>query len=143
MALPPLTGARRWSIALADISLLIACAMLLTPAGDGAAVAARVPALNMPVAQLFEPGEAVLRSGASARLHRLTPGRYAISVGSAGAASARLDAWELAAARTAALARTLGPRAVLLEAPTHDARVRLTPLSPNVVSPTGTSLAAR
>lgn len=104
---------RRWALSLADIALLIACLLLLSFRNDAGAVddrGAHGASIRLRAASLFEPGEAVLRRGAADRLRaRLgDASRPAIRVAVDQAGSARLDAWELAAARTAAVARALG-----------------------------------
>ena len=116
---------RRWAISLADISLLLAAMLLLdqrpaalaAPAAvdvPGAAAHPATPSIFRP-AQLFVAGEALLRADARDALrpavqHLARGGSVTVGVGIAGAPSARLDAWELAAARTAALARALPHR---------------------------------
>jgi hypothetical protein len=126
--------ARRWAVSFADLALLIACTLMLGWRPDAGAATTvpedRAVLLSVPVADLFEPGEAMLAADAHQRLAparaALARGqRLAISVGSGGRGSARLDAWELAAARTAVLARTLGGDRLDLSAPAGDATVRI------------------
>jgi hypothetical protein len=103
---------RRWALSLADIALLIACLLLLSfrstggPSADRAAARASI---RLPISGLFEPGEAVLRPGAGLQLRaRLSEAQQpAIRVAVSDSGSTRLDAWELAAARTAAIARVV------------------------------------
>ncbi len=132
-AAPP---ARRWAVSFADLALLIACTLMLgwRPAGADAdtAEAASESALltAAPVAAMFIEGEAMLSARGAALLAPTRQviangGRVRITVGAALAGSQRLDAWELAAARTAVIARSLGADRVSLEAPTTDARVRI------------------
>ncbi len=137
----------RWPLALADIALLVACALLLAPRDAGMAAVAP-PALRLAPAQVFEPGEARLRPGAAARIAALVRGdqparRIAITVApDARGATLRLDAWELAAARTAAIARALPPDAhPLLRAPGGAGGwVRIAVIAPG--SATGTAFAS-
>lgn len=132
---------RRWAVSLADIGLLVACIAILNPApqpGVTARAAARapLPTLHLPLNQLFFAGEARLTPAGRAALQpwraqaRRSPHR--LSVAATGQATMRLDAWELAAARTAAIARVIGP--VDLAAP-HDGD------SDARLIPTGTALA--
>lgn len=133
-SLPP--PARRWAVSFADLALLIACTLMLgwRPAATaaGGTGAAPVVLVTLPVATLFVPGEAMLRADAEAQLapaRRVLAagGQISIRVGSGGRqrGSRRLDAWELAAARTAVLARHLGAARVTLGAPDEGARVRI------------------
>lgn len=110
--------ARRWAISFADLALLIACVLLLgwRPEQTGVTTArdsAASQVLQLRTSQLFVPDEAILAPTAAARLapaHRALAngGTVGIIVGIGAGGSQRLDAWELAAARTAALARALG-----------------------------------
>jgi flagellar motor protein MotB len=112
----------RWSISFADLALLLLCFFVLLQAGDRQQVAAgaraafgdvpiRGPLLDETAARLFEPGEARLTVAARLRILDLarSAGASPLTVHSNGrdAAASRFDAWELAAARTAALARAL------------------------------------
>lgn len=117
----------RWLMSFADLTLLLlGFFVLLHARADGRATAAGVRAafggpvapgeapVDLAAARLFEPGEAVLRPGAARLLGRLGH-RYAlhhgrVRVASRGSdlASARFDAWELSAARAAAVARAIG-----------------------------------
>ena len=112
----------RWSISFADLSLLLLALFILMQAGDRREVAAGAraaftgeavmrPLLDEAAADLFEPGEARLTSQARLRLYDLArfAGERRLTVESRGRdrAGSRFDAWELAAARTAALARAL------------------------------------
>jgi hypothetical protein len=128
--------ARRWAVSFADLTLLIACVLMLgwRPAG-GEAAEADVPAplAAVSVTMMFVPGEAMLSARgalllAPARRIMANGGQIRVAVGAALPGSARLDAWELAAARTAVLARTLGADRVVLDAPTADDLVRITPV---------------
>ncbi len=104
---------QRWAVSLADMSLLLACALFMTASSNGR------PALHIladiPLDKLFLPHEARLHPAGEARLALLRqqlPAQAALSIGVApddapSAPLARLDAWELAAARAAALARAL------------------------------------
>lgn len=109
-------AAPRWAVGFADLGLiLLGCFAMLhameaaRPKAAAAAVAP-VPA-GIPAAELFEPGEARLTEAGKARIVRLTerlgPGGAIVSSTGAEGASNRLDSFELAAARTAAVARAL------------------------------------
>ncbi len=111
----------RWAVSFADLGLvLIACFVMLNameaarPKADSDAVRVPAPVASIPAEtyraeELFEPGEARLTEAARAEL-RAAGGRWAgrpiriVSRG-AGTGSARLDRFELAAARSAAVAR--------------------------------------
>lgn len=103
---------RRWALSLADLALLIACILLLS-VRTGHGIAPQTSAIARPqtiaISRLFAPGEAVLQSGAADDLRRIIglQRRVTVRVAMDASASARLDAWELAAARTAAIARAL------------------------------------
>ncbi|PZU11558.1 OmpA family protein [Sphingomonas sp.] len=116
----------RWAISFADLCLLLLGFLILAQARpDRAKLAAGMPgapkdqppgaAAQLIAARLFEPGEAVLtaagrdRIAAFARIDRVRTGKGRIRLESLGAdrATSRLDAWELAAARAAAVARAL------------------------------------
>ncbi len=120
-----LSGGSRWALSFADLCLLLLGFLLLLQAhrGDPAALNAGLrAAFGSPVprsyetaaAPLFEPGEAVMLP--AARAHYAAIGREAaghaglVHVQSLGtdAGGLRLDSWELAAARTAAIARAIG-----------------------------------
>jgi hypothetical protein len=129
MRLPALTtggsvGGSRWALSFADLCLVLLGFLLLLQAhrGDPAALNAGLRAafgapqptsLDESAAGLFQPGEAILLPQARARFQAL--GRDAagkgglIHVESVGTDSAahRFDGWELAAARTAAIARAV------------------------------------
>jgi len=107
----------RWAVSFADlILLLLGCFVLLhameaaRPHAPGAASAAPA-AGGWRAADLFEPGEAVLKPAARAALQ--AEGRrfagHAVSLVSSGTAEAggRLDRFELSAARAAAVGRAL------------------------------------
>jgi flagellar motor protein MotB len=114
----------RWALSFADLCLVLLAFFVLLHArnGDSLKVAQSMRAafggaepLNesahvYQAAGLFEPGEAVLRPRARARLEAL--GRNAASrirIASTGMdpGTRRFDRWELAAARVAAVARAL------------------------------------
>ena len=114
----------RWAISFADLALLLLCFFALLHAGDARKVAAGAraafsyeslpgPLLNERAASLFEAHEARLLPAAHARLvgigARAARAGGSLSVESDGRdpAAHRFDAWELAAARAAALARAL------------------------------------
>jgi flagellar motor protein MotB len=114
----------RWLMSFADLCLLLLGFFVLLQARQNDAVAAQSIRDAFRAAEhgqvevhhasaLFEPGEAVLRPAQSARL-TLSGAQAArsgarIRIESAGveAATARFDAWELAAARAAAVARAI------------------------------------
>jgi len=120
-----LPGGARWAVSFADLCLLLLGFLLLLQAHKGdpgalnaglrAAFGAPAPAsYDTAAAPLFQPGEAALLPDARARYVAI--GRQAAGQGgvvhieSLGTDSGgqRLDAWELAAARTAAIARAIG-----------------------------------
>ncbi|HYD14614.1 MAG TPA: flagellar motor protein MotB [Allosphingosinicella sp.] len=114
----------RWAVSFADlVLLLLGCFVMLhamqasRPTGAGAApVAARAAAPAAPVrafsaAEVFQPGEALLRPEAREAL-RAEGGRLAgrpvrILSSGTGEEGGRLDRFELAAARAAAVGRAL------------------------------------
>jgi flagellar motor protein MotB len=117
-------GVPRWAVSFADLALLLLAFFVLMRAGDSGHLAAGAraafvgeemvdPLLAAPARDLFEPGEARLRADMRERVRTL--GRDAaranrrLVIESVGRDSGgrRLDAWELAAARAAALARAL------------------------------------
>jgi hypothetical protein len=121
----PQRPAGRWAISFADMTLLIACILMLgwrPMAGDRHGSA---PAREQRVAadRLFLDNEALLSTRGQRELRSLVRAipvgaSVQISVGIGAHGTLRLDAWELAAARTAALARRLGPaRQITLAAP--------------------------
>ena len=114
----------RWTVSFADLALLLLAFFLLLHAGSARDVAAAArgafsstpaagPLLDRPAASLFEPGEARLTLSARAQLRGI--GRRAAASGGALVVESlgrdpdarRFDAWELAAARAAAVARAL------------------------------------
>ena len=116
----------RWVLSFADLCLLLLGFFVLLHArnGDSRAVAdglraafggkpgAAVPAPYV-AAALFEPGQAVFRPGRAAPFRAI--GARAVAAGATvlvesrgvDQATRRFDAWELAAARTAAIARAI------------------------------------
>jgi len=128
MRLPALstgsTGGSRWALSFADLCLVLLGFLLLLQAhrGDPAALNAGLRAAFGAAAPktydetantLFEPGEAILLP--PARAHFRAIGRDAAGQGAivhvesmgTDAAARRFDAWELAAARAAAIARAV------------------------------------
>jgi hypothetical protein len=113
MAVPP-----RWTISFADLALLLlGCFVMmnaLRPASPPAAAAATGAAATMELgaSDLFEPGEARLTAAGRARLADVARaaegGRIVLASRGAESGGERLDAFELAAARTAAVGRALG-----------------------------------
>ena len=114
----------RWAMSFADLCLLLLGFLLLLQAHRGdpqalnagirAAFGAPVPiSLDEAAVGLFEPGEAILLPPARARFlalgHQAAAQRGLVHVESVGtdAAALRFDAWELAAARAAAIARAV------------------------------------
>ena len=127
----------RWAVSFADLTLLMLGFFILlhavggrtpgsapTKASTKATVAERAQ-LDLAAAELFEHGEARLTEAARADLSALAarlqarPGTVRIESFGRDSGSHRLDAWELAAARTAATARALR------EAGLDEARVEL------------------
>ena len=124
----------RWAISFADlVLLLLGCFVLLhamesarpkaEAAGDAPARPAGPASHRYRAADLFEPGEAVLRADARERLRaegRRFAGRHVELLSRGGGESgSRLDRFELSAARVAAFARALqegggGPREVAI-----------------------------
>lgn len=128
MTLPPLStatgGNSRWALSFADLCLVLLGFLLLLQVhkGDPAALSAGMRAafgaatprsLDEPAAPFFEPGEAILHD--DARAHFAVLGREAAgqsdivhieSIGTDDGAR-RFDAWELAAARAASIARAV------------------------------------
>jgi flagellar motor protein MotB len=112
----------RWAVSFADlVLLLLGCFVMLhameasrPKAAAAAPVAARAPVppvRTLAVAQLFQPGEALLRPDARETL-RAEGGRLAgqpvrILSSGTGEEGGRLDRFELAAARVAAIGRAL------------------------------------
>lgn len=110
----------RWAISFADLVLLLLGCFVLLHAMEAArpkAESASAPGASRPALQayraaaLFEPGEAVLRAGARARLQiegrRLAGRQIEIVSRGGGEGGGRLDRFELSAARVAAFARAL------------------------------------
>ena len=112
-------GGARWALSFADLCLLLLGFFVLLQArpdphrltqsmrtafGDHGA-----STLERPARLWFEPGEAVLRPQARAALAAFAHDARSVSIASRGteAGTARFDAWELAAARAAAVARAL------------------------------------
>lgn len=114
----------RWAVSFADLCLLMLGFLILAQAKpDKAKLAAGMPdapkehapetAARLVAARLFEPGEAVLTEDGRRQIGsfaaRVPAGKGRIRLESLGAdrATSRLDAWELAAARAASVARAL------------------------------------
>ncbi|MDH7639632.1 OmpA family protein [Sphingomonas oryzagri] len=128
MRLPALTtgsaGGSRWAMSFADLCLVLLGFLLLLQAhrGDPAALNAGIRAafgssapktFDETATSLFEPGEAILLPNARAHFRAIghdAAGQGGIvhveSIGT-DAAARRFDAWELAAARAAAIARAV------------------------------------
>jgi len=108
----------RWAVSFADLLLLLlGCFVLLhameaqrsTAAAPTAAAASTIRAFN--AAEVFQPGEALLTAEARAALHaegaRLAGHTVRIQSNGTGEDGGRLDRFELAAARAAAVGRAL------------------------------------
>ena len=114
-----MTGAApRWAISFADLGLLLlGCFVLLhameaaRPKAAGAEAAVGAPALGYSASDLFERGEARLTEGGRTLLEQAARGfagrTVIIASTGTGEGGSRLDRFELAAARSAAVARTL------------------------------------
>jgi flagellar motor protein MotB len=128
MRLPALSSGSpngaRWAMSFADLCLVMLAFLLLLQAhrGDPAVLGASIrsafgapsmPSLDEQAAPLFQPGEALLLDDARAHFTALgreaAARRYLVhveSIGTDGHAQ-RFDAWELSAARAAAIARAI------------------------------------
>ena len=131
-----------WTVSFADLVLLLLAffVLLQSTGGRGVAAAARAafsdtaavdpPLLAAPAASLFEPGEARLTARARAQLATLAAaapegGTVVVTSEGRNAGARRFDGWELAAARTAALARALAEggvpeQRIVIRMPAHD-----------------------
>ncbi len=123
---------QRWVLSFADLALLLLSFFVLMQAqvtdriklaaglreafgGDASAAGSEQPArgTTLLAGTMFEPGEAVFRAGQIDRLKRIGADaaragkRVLVASEGRDGASARLDAWELSAARTTAVARAL------------------------------------
>ncbi|MGZ8358991.1 MAG: flagellar motor protein [Allosphingosinicella sp.] len=110
----------RWAISFADLALvLLGCFVTLhamrpplPTASEGAAETSGAFAVELVAEDLFEPGEARLTDAGRTRLAEIarssSGGRIALASYGQDGGGTRLDAFELAAARTAAVARSLG-----------------------------------
>jgi flagellar motor protein MotB len=118
------TAVPRWAVSFADLALLLLAFFVMLQAGNARQVAAgaraafssEAPAgqlIDAPASELFEPGEARLLPHARARLQGVgrtaAAAKRSLLVQSRGldGSAKRFDAWELSAARSAALARAL------------------------------------
>ncbi|MET0222000.1 MAG: flagellar motor protein MotB [Tardiphaga sp.] len=122
----PGAGRQRWALSFADLALLLLGFFVLLQAkpdanhlsaGLRAAFGARPDAtIEAPAKNWFEHGEAVLTPQAIKILGDFSSGadETGLIVSSRGTEpnAARFDGWELAAARTAAVARALGKKGV-------------------------------
>jgi hypothetical protein len=126
---PPVPSTRRWAISLADLALLIACTLLLGWRPDaGRAPSDRRGVIEHRIAAeaLFIVDEAQLSIAGERRLRAIlrpmpAVARVQVSIGYGAGGSQRLDAWELAAARTAMIGRRFGTmRPMILAAPQPD-----------------------
>jgi len=120
---------QRWALSFADLTLLLLGFFVLLQAkpdsnhlsaGLRAAFGARADAaLESPAKALFEQGEAVLTPAARMRLQAFAQsvgdGKLIVSSRGSEPNAARFDGWELAAARTAAVARELSASGIAQE----------------------------
>ena len=113
----------RWAMSFADLCLLLLGFFVILQAQRGQAGAvsdsvrrsfgggAQAGTGSYAAGELFEPGEAVFRPGAAGRLRLIgaQAGTRRVMVESSGAdpVAKRFDAWELAAARAASVARAV------------------------------------
>ena len=107
----------RWALSFADLCLLLLgffVLLLARPeparlsAGLASAFAASAPvSIDQAAIGWFEPGEAILKPAAREALRTFVRGAGTLDIASRGtdAGASRFDGWELAAARTAAVAR--------------------------------------
>ncbi len=113
-------NAQRWAISLADVSLLLACVLYTSGGRDTAKSQPEQMIAELHPEQIFEPGEARLSENGRIAVKQLAhkiPAhtRPVVSVpmiatrGFDGAfvGATRMDDWELAAARTAAIGRAI------------------------------------
>lgn len=120
------TNPQRWVLSFADLIMLLLAFFVLVQAqtSDRLKMAAGIRGafggnvdeaaiIGFPSAGLFEPGEAILKDDARIRFVRIGrdarahAARVVISAQGRDDGSARLDSWELAAARTAAVGRAI------------------------------------
>lgn len=117
---------QRWALSFADLVMLLLGFFVLMQAqrGDRLKMAQGIrtafggtgreaESRGFDATSLFEPGEAILKPAARAQFARMgadaraESGQLTVSSQGRDEHSARLDAWELAAARTAAVARAI------------------------------------
>jgi flagellar motor protein MotB len=116
---------QRWALSFADLALLLLGFFVLLQArpdtnhlsaGLRAAFGGeRHATMTARATDWFEPGEAILQPAARRQIERAAAGfTGTLTVSSRGteAAAARFDGWELAAARTAAVARALSSQGI-------------------------------
>ncbi len=108
--------AQRWAISLADLSLLLACILYTEAQRDAAKALPDAIMAEFRPDQIFETGEARMTAAGLASVKKLIPDlpsntRATISVPitetPASNRATRMDDWELAAARTAAIGRAI------------------------------------
>lgn len=115
------TTGKRWAISFADICLLLLGFSLIAQVRqkDGAAIAegirshlggAQPERTPIDLRRTFEPGEAVIRANAPALGSYAPADQITIESRGLDRGNARFDAWELASARTAAIARAVAAR---------------------------------
>jgi hypothetical protein len=118
VTVPRSRARQRWWISLADLTLLIACFMVPLAqrgAAGGADAASRTISrrINLPLAILFAPGEAMLTRAGRQRLAAVPDAASVrVRVDLSDEATGRFDQWEIAAARSAAIGRALAARGV-------------------------------
>jgi flagellar motor protein MotB len=134
---------QRWVLSFADLTLLLLAFFVLMQAqaadrlklaagirdafgGDGADGASSNDVQGFTAAAIFESGEAILKPGALQRLKAIgaaaarTGARVVVASQGRDGQSARLDSWELAAARATATARAIRSGGL------SDARIEIT-----------------
>ncbi|QTD56490.1 hypothetical protein [Parasphingorhabdus cellanae] len=110
--------ANRWSLAFADLSLLMLGFVVLSFVrpenfADVAEIKAPSKKFEWPTASLYESSEAMLTATGKEKAKAVAgsanerASRVILSITGSAAGSARLDAWELSAARMASFARAL------------------------------------
>jgi hypothetical protein len=122
-------GRQRWALSFADLCLLLLGFFVMLQArpeprhlssGFRQAFGDRSPAvLERRATSMFQPGEAILTSAGADQVTTFARGgggeRWTVSSRGTDPGSARFDGWELAAARTAAVARALQQAGVAQE----------------------------
>lgn len=166
-----LARANRWSLAFADLSLLMLGFIVLSfvhpvpPAdnqsADDEAVSLPSASFEWKASTLFEPREAMLTSAGKEKAKKVAgaigarPAGINLSVTGSASASARLDQWELSAARMAAFARALktagaddaaiafGGQGAVIDSEPQRLIISITRPPDHIASANGTSLASK